>query len=339
MSTLDIFAVQPYMTLDDYASAETFYHKMDHLMRKISSRRTNSIPALAVFPEDLATFLVLADNLALIDGVSTMDEAFKRIGQALWPALLKHMVLYHTISLKRAFFLLNAAKVWRIWYTTMHTLARQYQLYIVAGSALLPDNQDGYHAASFRPLSRHIFNLSITLNPAGEVIHTTRKVNLVPTQEDTLDLTPGPLPAALSTFRIDNILCATAICYDGFRVPHTAHEPHFTALLPLLDQRNVRIIAQPSANPWWWTGSWPLNPAMTRHEQWIGEGAFSLLEQCHNIDLIVNPQLLFQALDLHFDGPSAVYGRLGGHVQILAQSSGFTPTLSSEDIVWVRWQD
>ncbi|MCL5014720.1 MAG: hypothetical protein M1493_12205 [Firmicutes bacterium] len=339
MSTIDLFAIQPYMTLADYATTSQFYHKMDILMQRIASRRDPHIPALAVFPEDLATFLVLSDNLNLISGAATMDEAFSRIGRKLWPSLLEQMLSHHTLSLRQAFFLLTAPKVWRVWHSTMSRLARQYEVYLVAGSALLPENARGYQSETFTSHSNRIFNFSMTINPSGDVIHTTRKVNLVPTQEDTLDLSSGSLSNALQSFTIDNVLCATAICYDGFRIPHTSREPRFTPLLPLMDQQGVRIVAQPSANPWWWNEPWPFNPRLTRREQWTKEGAFSLLTQFTNISVIVNPQLLFHALDIHFDGPSAIYGRIGSQAAVLAQSSFIDPLPSSEDIVWFRWSE
>jgi predicted amidohydrolase len=339
MSTVDLFAVQPYMRLADYATANAFDHKVDIIMQKIAARRDPQIPALVVFPEDLATFLVLSENLDLIKDVDTMDDAFSRIGRRLWPDLFKQMLLHRTLSLRQAFFLLNAPKVWRDWYRTMTRMARHYRVYLVAGSALLPENANGYQSETWTCHTNHIFNFSMTINPAGDVIHTTRKVNLVPTQEDTLDLSPGPLDEALGSFSIDNILCATAICYDGFRIPHTLKEPGFISLLPLMDEQGVRIIAQPSANPWWWKEPWPFNPRLTRKEQWIEEGAFSLLAHLTNISAIVNPQLLFHALDIHFDGPSTIYGRSGSEATILAQSPFSEPLPSSEDIVWFRWSD
>lgn len=107
MPVLDLFAVQPYMDLSDYANATAFYHKMDLLLQKVSPYRQADIPALVVFPEDLATFLVLADNLDLIEGTRTMSEAFSRIGQRLWPSLARYMIQYRTLSLRQAFFSLT----------------------------------------------------------------------------------------------------------------------------------------------------------------------------------------------------------------------------------------
>ncbi len=333
MAAIDLYAVQPFMTLQDYRNATSFYHKMAYIMRTIPYHSENSSPSLVVFPEDLATFLVLADRGGVIRGAATMDEAFTRIGRSLALPLALTMARYGTTSLKRAFFLLNAPKVWEIWYRTMSRLAREHHVYIVAGSALLPADSGEFREAIMHPFGKQIYNTSITLNPAGRVIHYTRKVNLVPTQEDVLDLTAGPLEMALKGFQAGSIACATAICYDGFRVPHTTAEPSFTPLLPLMDSRGAKIIAQPSANPWPWDDPFPLNPTRIRRDQWREEGAFSLMESCSNIQAIVNPQLLMSSLDIHFDGPSVIYGRIGGRATVLASSRHSTAALASEEVV------
>lgn len=337
MTPVDLFAAQPYMTLKDYSNAASFYHKLDLLMAAVDKKTRPAVPALVVFPEDLATFLVLADNMDAIRGAATMDEAFTRIGRSLAVPLLGTMARYRTASLRRAFFLLAAPKVWRIWHSAMARLAQQHHVYIVAGSALLPEDLFEFQTAALRPRSNRVYNTSFAVNPAGQVVHVTRKVNLVPTQEDVLDLSPGSLDASLGSFDIAGIRCATAICYDGFRVPHTPDEPHFVPLLPLLDAQGVQIVAQPSANPWHWNEPFPFQPGILRREQWLQEGAFSLLDTCRHISAVVNPQLLLAALDIHFDGPSTIYGRSGNQAVILAQSACHAAVPESEDVVHVSW--
>jgi hypothetical protein len=141
---------------------------------------------------------------------------------------------------------------------------------------------------------------------------------------------------ALASFDAGGISCATAICYNGFRIAHTDREPYFTPLLPRLDQQGVQIVAQPSANPWPWDQPFPLNPARLRRDQWMAEGSASLMEICPNIQAIVNPQLLMSALDIHFDGPSVIYGRKDNHMAIVAQSRASTAARASEEIVHAR---
>ncbi len=341
---IDLFAVQPYMTLADYASETAFYAKLDQMLARTTSLRNpdTPTPGLAVFPEDLATFLVLAHRTSLIGNAHTIDEAFSRIGKKLGPSLVATMARYRTWSLKEAFFTWAATDVWKIWHRTISRLAQKYHLTIVAGSGLLPDNREGLQASNYHARSARIHNYSFTVAPTGEVVYETRKVNLVPSQEDILGLSPGPLEPAVTPFRWETIPTATVICYDGFRVPHTSHEPGFTSLLPTLDQRGARLIAQPSANPWPWDEPWVFqeNPSATRlrRQQWLEEGAFAALTSCQNIEVIVNPQLLLRLLDVHFDGRSMILVRTPERgVEILAQSRGSSARCESEEVIHATW--
>ncbi|AUW95188.1 hypothetical protein [Sulfobacillus sp. hq2] len=337
MASIDLFAVQPYMTLNDYQNASKFYHKLDQLFAALLPMTSHEVPALVVLPEDLATFLVIADHLETVMQAKTMNEAFTKLGQRKALALALTMARYRTRSLRQAFFLLHAPKVWEIWYGAIVQLARRYHVYISAGSALLPADRNHWRTPLLNPASHHIYNVSFTVNPLGEIIHTTQKVNLVPTQEDVLDLSPGGIEQALKTYDIGGIPCATAICYDAFRIPHTENEPGFSPILPRLDAMGAQIVAQPSANPWPWDEPFPFQPGHLRRDQWRQEGAYSMLSTFHNISVVVNPQLLFSALDIHFDGQSTIYGRTINGPTILAQSPHYHAQPSSEDIIHTRW--
>lgn len=338
---VDLFAIQPYMTLEDYATHLSFYRKIGSLMATADHMRHPQNPALVVFPEDLATFLVVADRVALIDSAKTMDEAFSRIGTRLLPNIVYTMARFRTRSLKRAFFTWAAPQVWRIWYQTMTELAKTYQMTVVAGSALLPENRLGLNTAHFTAQSANIYNVSFTANPLGQVVYFTKKVNLVPTQEDVLDLTPGPLESALTSYSWNRIPLATSICYDGFSIPHTTAEPQFCSLIPLLDTKGVRLLAQPSANPWPWQDRWVFagkEDHRTRQQQWMEEGSLYALKSCHSIEVVVNPQLLLHMLDIHFDGSSMILARNpSGGVQILAQSTDFHAHPDSEEVLHATW--
>ncbi len=340
----DLFAIQPYMTLSDYASEEAFYAKLDRLLALTTPYRQygRGNPAFAVLPEDLATFLVIAHRTHLIKNSHTIDEAFSAIGKSLGPTLLATMARYRTWSLKEAFFTWSATNVWEMWHRTVIKLAKKYDLTLVAGSGLLPDNRLGLAASSFKPQSARIYNYSFTVLPSGDVVNETRKVNLVPTQEDVLGLSKGSLEAGTQPYGWETIPTATVICYDGFQVPHTRQEPAFTALLPMLDRQGARLIAQPSANPWRWDAPWIFqdNPqtGRLRRQQWLDEGAMAGLQACHNIEVIVNPQLLLNLLDVHFDGRSMILARTPERgVEILAQSRDFVACQESEEVVHAAW--
>ncbi len=338
--TCDLFCVQPYMQWQDYLSADAFYRKIERYFQWADAQRVPEHPALIVFPEDIATFLLLVNHAPILEHASSLTEAFALIGHRYRRNLLVHMVKYRTASVKRAFFLYGAPTVWRIWYRTMTALARQYHITVVAGSALLPDHRAGSDQDTLIPASARIYNRSLTIGPDGQVLSAVKKVNLVPTQEDVLDLSPGPLEQALTAAVLPgtSIRLATAICYDGFRCPHTPDEPHFINLVPWLDRLGVRILAQPSANPWPWDEPFALRPgtALLRREQWHTESAISQLADCQSIEVLINAHLLMDVLDVHFDGQSVIARRTPAGVEILARSPQ-TQGPGGECVLLARW--
>ncbi|AEJ41918.1 hypothetical protein TPY_3766 [Sulfobacillus acidophilus TPY] len=325
------------MTVQDYRSESAFFQKMAGLFEVADRQRDPALPAVIVWPEDLATFLLLTDVPPALLQARTLDEAFERIGKAHGPALVATLLRYRARSLKQAFFLWGSARVWRIWFRTMSELARRYRMTVVAGSALVAANRWGLVASPYAPASRHVYNLSLTFDPDGRAMQLTPKVNLVPTQEDQLGLTAGR-PEAVSAVRLPDTsaVLATAICYDGFQVAHTDSEPDFYNVMAYLDQQGVQILAQPSANPWWWDQPWPLRPSVIRADQWQNESAIAQLGESRSIAVIINSHLIFDFLDLHFDGQSVIAARHGSSVVKLAEAPGFRGP-EAETVLHARW--
>lgn len=322
---VDLFCVQPYMRPDHYFSREAFYHQMDRYFQAAKLQRSEGRPALIVFPEDIATFLLLEGQEDAIRGIDTLDAAFTAIGQRQLLAIMKTMAQYGTVKKRQAFFTHGASRLWHIWHGTMVRLAHDYDMTVVAGSALVPQSRWIYDSNRFMPRSPKVYNMSFTAGPDGHVIYQTRKVNLVPTQEDVLELTPGPSDtAALGvTLPGTDIPMATAICYDAFSRPHTNNEPKFVNILEAMDKNGVRLVAQPSANPWWWDEPWPLDPPgqqRLRRDQWDEEGSRAALRGCQSVEVIINPQLLMDFLDIHFDGESRILARTPHGVETLVKS-------------------
>jgi predicted amidohydrolase len=308
---VDLFAVQPYMTLADYQDPERFREHMARLGRPIADRSHEH--ALVVFPEDLATFLALAAAPAGLDQASTLNQAFAVLGRRALPRLLWSRIRHRAGSLEAAFFVAAAPAVYRLWHQTFSHLARTWGATVVAGSALMPQNRLGYGSDRYVPQDARVLNLSLTFGPDGRVVDHAAKVNLVPTQEDTLHLTPSR--DARSVYRVGPVTVGTASCYDAFATPHTAHEPDFQCQVPILADLGAVVIAQPSANPWRWHEAWPLarpgDPPRLRREQWREEGLWAAMQRSPSIAAGVNPQLLAELWDVHFDGQSMILARLG----------------------------
>ena len=320
VAPVDLFAVQPFMTLEDYRDPDAFADHLGRLGAPVANRAHEA--ALVVFPEDVATFLALAAAPAGLDQVATLDDAFNLLGRRFLPQLLWTRARHRAGSMETAFFTTAAPSVYRAWYRTFSRLAQRWGATVVAGSALIPANALGYDSEAYRPRDAQVLNLCLTFGPDGRVWDHTGKVNLVPTQEDRLHLAPDVKPR--SVYSVGPHTVGTAICYDAFHVAHTSHEPRFAGQVPALAALGATIIAQPSANPWWWDQPWPLDRSPSgprlRREQWMDEGLLAAMQAAPSIRAGVNPQLLARLWDVHFDGRSMILARQDGTVEVMAHA-------------------
>jgi predicted amidohydrolase len=210
-------------------------------------------------------------------------------------------------------------------------------VWTVAGSVLLPRNVYGDLADDFAPADGHIYNTSYIFNPRGRHVGVVRKVNLVPTVEDTMGLSPGHKhdlwPVSTPFGQI-----GTLICYDGFRIAHTPNEPGFCPLLEHYDGHGCRIVAQPAANFWPWEDTWTfqgVRGSMKRHEQWVADGLLSQMDQTplKSLQYAVTAQLLGQVFDNRFDGRSQILERNADGARILAEASRGDLSPDAETVV------
>jgi predicted amidohydrolase len=210
---------------------------------------------------------------------------------------------------------------------------------VVGGSIILPENADGDDAPTFRPRDARLYNLAYTFAPDGRCLAVTRKVNLVPTLEDTLPLTAGR-PENVAPIATECGPVGVMICYDGFAEPHTEREPHFRPLGGHLAAAGAELIAQPSANPWAWNERWVFcgpGEDQLRRDQWLAEGLFTQLRAMPGVRYAVNPQLVGDLLGTRFDGRSYIFGRdATGAPTIVAAASRDDLDPRSEEVVVAR---
>lgn len=343
MPLIELAACQVFIQLSDYTSEERFHRMLDRIGRRLDAQRARTDDGrfanecLAVFPEMIGAFLPVAGRASWIGGARTTDGALARIAARSLPSLVGSMIRGRTPSTKVGFLLAVSPRVRRIYRDAFRWFARQHQCWVVAGSALLPRNAYGDLADRFEPEGGRVFNTSYAFDPEGRHVGCVRKVNLVPTLEDTLGLSPGS-PDELTPLETSFGRVGTLICYDGFHVPHTRDEPKFCRLAARYDALGCSILAQPSANPWPWEGPWAFaerNEAQLRHEQWLSEGLFAQLggERLKNIRFGVVPHLLGEVLDNRFDGRSHILERDASGVAILSEASRAHADPSSEEVV------
>jgi predicted amidohydrolase len=342
---IELIAVQPYMALDDYRDGEAFERKIAALTERVAAARARDAdgrfahPALVVFPEHIGTFLSIAGYGDLAEPQDGIDAILRRVVLRRPLRFLAALVTHRTRSPSAAVLLAESAKMHRIYRRAFRDAARRLGATVVAGSIILPDNAAGLDADELRPLGSRLYNLSYTFAPDGRCVNVTRKVNLVPTLEDSLPLVPGS-PDALTAIASPCGRVGVMICYDGFREPHTDREPGFCPLGPRLAAAGVEIVAQPSANPWPWNEPWvfaePDEPQL-RREQWLREGLFAQLRDMPGVRYVVNPQLIGNLLGTRFDGRSYVFARRpDGTASIIAAAAADDLSPASEEVVVAR---
>lgn len=323
MGPVQLFAVQARVDADTYASSAAFAAAVRRHAATIASRRVDGVPALAVWPEMFASFLPLAGRRERVSGCSTTDAAMRRVALAMPLRLARTALRTRPRSFDEVFVTAVAEEVWHTWWSTFAAVAAEHEMWVVAGSALMPINALGIGSAAFEPASARFYNTSLTFAPDGSAVATTRKVNAVPTQEDVLHMSTGDA-ADLSTVETPFGTVGTLICYDGFREAHTSDEPGFVSCAPVLDRLGVDIVAQPSANAWPWDGPWAFNDDgenLLRSEQWFAEGLYSAMAGLDHVRFAVNPQLVGRLFDLTFEAPSLILERTtSGVVEVLARS-------------------
>jgi predicted amidohydrolase len=328
-SHVELFAVQPRVSLEDYASPEAFTARHRALAERVDRLRARDAagrplhPALAVWPEMVGAPLGLMGHLEWVRGCRTTSGAMTRVALLEAGALVRAWSRYRPASLEETLYAAVAARVHRAMWETFSGIARDFGLWVVGGSALLPANRLGEDTPDFEPVSGRTFNTSATFSPEGRCVAVTRKVNLVPTQEDVVKLSPGR-PEDLRVVDTPFGRLGTLICYDGFREPHTSGEPWFVPAAQLMDALGADVLAQPSANAWSWDAPWAFNAPgehQLRREQWFNEGLYAQLRSLSRVRYAVNPQLVGGFFDNVFEAPSLILERVGpGEVRVLAQA-------------------
>jgi predicted amidohydrolase len=210
----------------------------------------------------------------------------------------------------------------RYWRGVVGPLARKHEAWVVAGShlRLLPDGG--------------LTNASMLFSPEGKCLAVTDKVNLVPGIEDGAKGGLGLARGVVGELPIVDVpfgRACTLICYDAFAEPHTSLE-RFEPLGPALAARGgVTVVANPSANPWYWDEPWPparsksladgvAQVAASRAEQWSRDGIRASLCGAAFARFAVTAHLVGHVLDLHFDGCSEILACEDGEVRALARA-------------------
>ena len=225
--TVRVCAVQAKLSL--YDTSEDFAAHMERLM----AQAMECAPQLVVFPEDIATPLVMLGDRELVEGAGGLAEAVQAlVGKH--AAQIAALMERYRCSPQRALFLLRADEVRGVYVGTFSRLAREHGVTIAAGSVLLPleGADDG-----------NVYNLMMLFGPDGKLIGKAKKVNPIPLElADGLDIVPAPAED-LRVFDTPAGRLGMLVCADAW-------DP---ALAAALKEAGAQILVNCLANPEEWT--------------------------------------------------------------------------------------
>jgi predicted amidohydrolase len=235
-SHVQVTAVQARWSLEAYRDAMAFEGFVRRLMDEANARRDTDLPHLVVFPEFIGLPLIFLDAHSLVKDCVRWREAGALLAQQQGQGVAQYCHRFG-VSPTRGLMLASSHKVHEVYTRTFAQAALDYNCYLVAGSAALPDFADG------QPRDGSVYNVSYFFAPDGLLLGAQKKVHLFEEEgtPEGLDLVAA-LPSDVRAFPTEFGNVGIAICLDAF------HDDVMSALA----SQNVTFIAQPSANARAW---------------------------------------------------------------------------------------
>ena len=293
--TINLVAVQMRARLDSYRDDVSFRQTIMRLMDRAAEKTQLADDTLVVFPENVGTLAVVANNHESVEQADTLEEGIENVVRGNLTGVL-FQKSRRRVSWARALFLARQQQMAQIYFDTFSEAASRHGVYLAAGTAALTDAQMAEYVPADVPGSpdeqrasdrTNVYNVSVVFGPRGQVLGVARKTHLIDLEgPEGLDFSSGevgglqPIDTPLGTL-------GSAICLDAFRTQVWRH----------LHDNGVQILLQPSANPVPWE-PW-------QQEEWL----FSAAEAV-NVGLFpyaVNPMLTGSILDLGFHGQSGIF--------------------------------
>ncbi|AFZ67734.1 nitrilase-related carbon-nitrogen hydrolase [Deinococcus peraridilitoris] len=288
-------AVQPQWRVRDFRSRESFRVWM-------RAQLEHSRPHLAPDRPNLVVLTEL-NGLPLLLRGARMAQRAPTLDLALGLTIIKHgpATLYcamrQRVSLPRALQLVLAPRLAADYLSVSRDLAREYGVYLLAGTAPLPHFV--LQGSRLVVQGSQVYNQAVLISPEGELIGLADKVHLTTGEGPSgLDLSPGKL-ADLRVFATPAGELGIATSLDAFREDVITH----------LDAQGASVLLQPDANAGPWTGMEQEPPTgRNQPEAWL-DSAWAAVQRARNIRYAVNPMVVGNLFDVAFDGQSAIVAK------------------------------
>ena len=217
-----VVAIQAWMENADYQSEAHFQAKMDLYFQELAAAGWADSNTLVLLPEYIGTWLVVAGEKRAVTR-STKLTAAMAIMASSNPLQTLRMTLKAPAGTKDrvayALFRMKAGSMAAIYRAVFSKLARQYGVYIQAGSLVLPEPKvvDGQLQSGEGPL----FNVSVLFHPDGRADERLSKKAFPISSE--LPFTACAPVDAIPTLELPFARVATLVCADSWYPETYAH--------------------------------------------------------------------------------------------------------------------
>ncbi len=231
----NLLGVQVWMHPTDYANEQSFSAKLAIYMQAAKDKGWLSAKTVAIFPEYIGTWLIAAGEKRSVYAEATSAEAMRTVALTHLPELIYRWVTAPDVDdkIKWALFTVKSEQAAATYQQAFGDLARQYGVFIVAGSIVLPEPELNSGRLVVRPGGR-LFNVSAVFDPQGRVLPPL-VVKAFPIEAEKEFIAAGSADA-LPVFDTAAGRLGVLICADAW----------YPASYAQLEKAGARLLAVPS---------------------------------------------------------------------------------------------
>ncbi|MDW7690761.1 nitrilase-related carbon-nitrogen hydrolase [Flammeovirgaceae bacterium SG7u.111] len=215
----NLVGIQPFMETADYANFENFYEKIDQYFSKAQKEYFFDEKTVVVLPEHIGTWLVALDENPEVYYKYSFNAALRQMSLDNFKGLMNKDVspLHKQKILNKKLFALKAERMAKIYGYVFSSMAKKYDVTVVAGSITLPDPKivDGKLTVGEKG---HFYNVSVIYGPDGKA-YSELIINRAPVHQ-ILSFVSEPENYKMPVFDLPTGKTGVLISHDSFYGEH-----------------------------------------------------------------------------------------------------------------------
>lgn len=209
----NIIALSPYLHTYDFSSQQAFENMMRYYLNFAQQKHLLNDSTIIALPEYIGTWLVVLNEKAnMYDDTSVNDAMKTMVYSNLFSFAKAYLHASGKEKEKEAIFRMKAEKMATAYQQTFSTLAKEFNVSIVAGSIVLPDPEIKEGKLVIRPNGK-LFNISVVYDNKGKALLPLIK-KAYPINNELGFTCKAPIHQSVFTLPLGNI--GVLICADSW---------------------------------------------------------------------------------------------------------------------------